>query len=144
VSVAQYLAEVRRILARGDATEHTYRPTLQRLIQSLAPGIIATNEPRRIDCGAPDFIITHGSVPIGYIEAKDVGVSLVRAERSTQLKRYRSSLGNLLLTDHLSFRWYVNGEFRLAAHLAEIANNRTIVANPSEVDPVCATAGAAS
>jgi hypothetical protein len=130
VSVAHYLTEVRRILARGDATEHTYRPALQRLIQSFELGIIATNEPRRIDCGAPDFIITRGPVPTGYIEAKDVGTSLVRAERSAQLKRYRSSLGNLLLTDHLSFRWYVNGEFRLAATLGEVGHNAMFVLNP--------------
>ncbi len=36
--------------------------------------IIVTNEPARIrDVGAPDYSITRKDIPIGYIEAKDIG-----------------------------------------------------------------------
>ena len=38
--------------------------------------ITATNEPQRIKCGAPDFIITRGAVTIGYLECKDIDKSL--------------------------------------------------------------------
>ena len=101
----------------GDATEHTHRSALEALVESLVAGIAATNEPKHIECGAPDFILRKGSVTVGYIEAKDVGESLDKAEKSEQLKRYRDSLTNLILTDYLEFRWYVDGEKRLSARL---------------------------
>ena len=82
-------------------------------MESLVSGITATNEPKHIECGAPDFILRKGSVTVGYIEAKDVGKSLDEVEKSEQLRRYRDSLTNLVLTDYLEFRWYVDGECRL-------------------------------
>jgi hypothetical protein len=41
-------------------------------------------------------------------------------ERSEQLQRYRESLGNLILTDYLEFRWYVGGAPRLTTRLARV------------------------
>src|SRR6185437_1886093 len=50
-------------------------------------------------------IVNEKSTPLGYIEAKDVGIDLDRAEEADQLKRYRSSLRNLILiTSVLRFR----------------------------------------
>jgi predicted helicase len=114
----QYLKSIEANLQVGNATEHTHRLALQNLIQSLAQGVVATNEPKRIACGAPDYIITKSQAPLGYIEAKDVDKSLDAVERSQQIKRYVSSLGNLILTNYLEFRWYVAGEHRLTARLA--------------------------
>jgi hypothetical protein len=71
-----YLQEVEKTFSSGNATEHTYRPFLKNVIESLADGIIATNKPRREACGAPDFIITRNSLPAGYIETKDIGKPL--------------------------------------------------------------------
>ena len=105
-----YLKQIETALVAGNATEHTHRPALKSLLEAVGDGVTATNEPQRIKCGAPDFIVTRGIVPLGYVEAKDVGVSLGRAEESEQLQRYRESLENLLLTDYLEFRWYVRGE----------------------------------
>jgi hypothetical protein len=101
----------------GDATEHTHRSSLEALVEGLAEGITATNEPKHIECGAPDFILRKGSVTVGYIEAKDIGNSLDEVEKSEQLERYRDSLTNLILTDYLEFRWYLDGECRLKACL---------------------------
>ncbi len=113
-----YLAAIEHAYRAGNATEHTYRPAFKVLIEALAgAGVIATNEPKQIECGAPDFIVTRGTVPLGYIEAKDVGSELGKTEKSEQLTRYRESLGNLVLTDYLSFRWYLDGELRLTASL---------------------------
>jgi len=60
-------------LQAGNATEHTHRPALKTLIESLASGVTTTNEPRRVECGAPDFIVSrkaaHDPVTLGYIEA---------------------------------------------------------------------------
>jgi len=113
-----YLKTIENALKQGIATEHTHRPALQALLESLDLSVTATNEPKRIACGAPDYIITRNDLSIGYIEAKDVGKSLAETERSEQLKRYRRALDNLILTDYLEFRWYVDGDLRQEARLA--------------------------
>lgn len=115
----KYLRSIARELHAGDSTEHTHRPALKELIESLAEGVTVTNEPkRRTDCGAPDMIVMRGQTPLGYIETKDVGLSLPKVERTAQLRRYLGGLGNLILTDYLEFRWYVAGQRRLIARLA--------------------------
>ncbi len=114
-----YLAQVEQAYKAGNATEHTHRPALKDLLEAFQPGIIATNEPKRIKCGAPDYIITRKDIPLGFVEAKDIGISLDDTEKSEQLKRYRDGLANLILTDYLEFRWYVSGELRLTACLAK-------------------------
>ena len=115
-----YLGAVQKTLSGGYASEGSHYPTLKTLLESLGDGIIATSLPSRIECGAPDFIVTRGSATIGYVEAKDIGRSLDEAEKTEQLKRYLPSLSNLILTDYLEFRWYVNGERRLAARLGTL------------------------
>src|SRR3990172_1473679 len=122
--VRDYLKTVQAELALGNATEHTHRPALKALVENLGERITATNEPKRVECGAPDFVVSRppGPLTIGYIEAKDVGKSLDEAQRSDQLKRYLRSLGNLILTDYLEFRWYVDGALRRSARLATIGS----------------------
>jgi predicted helicase len=119
-----YLDEVGEYYQQGIATEHTYRGTLQNLLEKLEAGIRATNEPKRITCGAPDYIIKRNNLTIGYVEAKDVGISLDKVEKDEQLKRYLRALDNLILTDYLEFRWYVQGEKRMAARIGSIRNKR--------------------
>ena len=123
--IDDYRRQIERELKQGDATEHTHRPALKALIESLAPGVTATNEPKRVACGAPDFSLSRKKVPLGHIETKDVGVNLAEMERGKgphgeQFTRYRDGLPNWILTDYLEFRWYVAGEKRLEARLAEI------------------------
>ena len=123
-----YIKELRESVALGNATEHTHRPALKALLEAAQPGIVATNEPTRIACGAPDYSVSLDGVTVGYIEAKDVDASLesiegdsARANPATpngaQFRRYRYDLPNLLLTNYVDFRWYVNGEFRSAASI---------------------------
>lgn len=114
----QYLLTIENALKAGNATEHTHRPALKILLEALTPGVTATNEPKRIACGAPDYAVTRDGLTVGYIEAKDVGRSLDEAQRADQLRRYLRSLENLILTDYLEFRWYVEGEPRRTARLA--------------------------
>src|SRR5450830_1624862 len=118
-----YLTEVGRDLAAGNATEHTHRPALKALLIALDPDVRPVNEPRRIECGAPDFIVTRNDLPVGYIEAKDVGRSLDEIERDEQLKRYRESLSNLILTDYLEFRWYRDGDRKATARIAYVGDS---------------------
>jgi len=132
-SFAPYLTSIEEDYRTGRATEHTYRAALQSLLQSLLPGSKATNEPKRVACGAPDYIITssrgNNTFTLGYVEAKDVGADLEGIERDSnraepttregkQLKRYRQALPNLVFTDYLEFRWYTDGTRRSIAQLA--------------------------
>lgn len=117
-AIKTYLAAIEQALRAGNATEHTHRAALEALLEAVGGSDVdAINEPRRIACGAPDFIVTRGVVPLGYVEAKDVGVDLGKTERSEQLVRYRDSLGNLVLTDYLEFRWFLDGQCKLTASL---------------------------
>lgn len=115
-----YLKNISAKLAGGDATEHTHRAALGELLESLEPRLTATNEPRRTAVGAPDYIVSRNSVPLGYVEAKDVDVDLGKVERGEQLKRYRQAFPNLILTDYLEFRLYADGERRQTARVAEL------------------------
>jgi predicted helicase len=119
----RYLEEIGRNLTAGNATEHTHRPALQSLVQTLDPSVRAVNEPKRVACGAPDYIVTRGELPVGYIEAKDVGRLLDEIERDEQLRRYRESLSNLILTDYLEFRWFKDGEKQQAARIAYVGDS---------------------
>ncbi|GAK59089.1 adenine specific DNA methyltransferase [Candidatus Vecturithrix granuli] len=120
--IQRYLDAISTRYQTGIAREHSYRGDLQQLIESLAPDVLATNEPARIACGAPDYILTRGSIPVGYIEAKDIGASLDKVERSEQMQRYAASLENLILTDYLEFRLYRQGKFVTAVALADLKN----------------------
>jgi hypothetical protein len=102
---------------------------LKTLVEGLAKDVTATNESRRAECGAPDFLVTRGAFQIGYMEAKDVGKSLDEAEKSVQLKRYLGSLPNIIPTDYLEFRWCVDGERRLSARLGTATKDGRIKPN---------------
>jgi len=125
-----YITKVETDLRGGKATEHTYRGTLETFMEALERGIEASNDPKHIECGAPDFIVEKRKVPLGYVETKDVGEPLDKIEKSDQLKRYLKALNNLILTDYLEFRWYVNGEKKRTIRLAEIGKNNRLVISP--------------
>ncbi|MGC9455841.1 MAG: type ISP restriction/modification enzyme [Phycisphaerae bacterium] len=119
-AIKRYLQSIRRTHGRGHATEHSYRPALMELVESFASGLEVTNEPRRVRCGAPDLIVARGGLPFGFIECKDVTVSLDEAEQTEQLARYRDGLDHLILTDYLEFRYYVRGEQQMHAVVGRI------------------------
>ena len=68
--LSTYIEAVAGAYATGKATEHSYRPAIKALVEALAPGVVATNEPKRIECGAPDVILAKDGVPVGFIETK--------------------------------------------------------------------------
>lgn len=120
-----YLASLKKELDGGSATESSYRPALKALLEATGESIIATNEPKRTKCGAPDLSVTHKNVLIGYVETKDIGTNLDEIEggkgpHGEQFIRYRDGLPNWILTDYLQFRWYVNGKKRLTVQFAEL------------------------
>ena len=132
-----YLGEINKAYMRGDATEHTHRPALKALVESLGKKITATNEPKRIECGAPDYSVSRRlrrlDLTIGYIEAKDIGTNLTQEAKSKQIKRYLGGATNFILTDYITFRWYVDSELRLTARLAKEGKGGAFVATEKSI-----------
>lgn len=131
-AVSAYLAALERIHRRGDATEHSYRPALQALLQSRAANIAATNEPQRIAGNAPDFVVRRNATILGHVEAKDIGEPLDKLLKSAQLKRYAEALPNLIFTDYLDFIWLEYGEPKLRVRLGEVSARGIVPAADAE------------
>ena len=131
-AIRDYLSEIDEKFRTGIAGEHAYRAALEALLESADSGISAVNDPARTEIGMPDFVVLRqpGNVPIGIVEAKDISNQLSRTENTKQLKRYLKH-GNLILTNYLEFRWYVNGEKRDTVRIARVKNGK-IVRNSSD------------
>ncbi len=126
MTLDQYIESINKRYKLGNATEHTFRGDLQTLLESLVPDISATNEPKRQSCGAPDYILTKKEIPVGFIEAKDIGDSDLDGAKKNgnkeQFDRYKASLNNLIFTDYLDFHLYIDGNFITKIAIAEIKN----------------------
>jgi hypothetical protein len=109
---------VRTLALTGVAREHAYRPALSDLLKALLPGTTPINEPVQVECGAPDFIVMAAQVPIGHVEAKDLGTDLDRSLRSDQLQRYLAGLPNFVFTNQLDFIWFVEGQEKRRVSIA--------------------------
>ena len=134
-AIKTYIAELNKLYATGVAREHAYRVPLQNLMTALLPkGYTIVNEPARIACGAPDYIILHGDVPMAFMEAKDLDDHDLDGNREhrEQFERYKNSLNNIIFTDYLDFHLYIGGEFQDAVRLAEIRGNKIVVNEANE------------
>lgn len=127
MTLDQYIDNINQRYKAGISTEHTFRGSLEQLIESIVPTIRATNEPKRQSCGAPDYILTKKNIPVGFIEAKDIGDHDLEGAKKTgnkeQFDRYKASLGNLIFTDYLNFSLYREGEFVTKIAIGEITPN---------------------
>lgn len=125
-----YISELQRQYKTGLAREHSYRPALQQLLSGILPDMIVTNEPARIDCGAPDYIITRKSdkSPMAFVEAKDIDDSDLdgRRQHKEQFNRYKESLDRIVFTDYLDFHFYENGEWVENIRVAEIHGDKIV------------------
>ena len=130
MTLHQYIETINQRFKQGNATEHTYRGDLQHLLESLVVDIRATNEPKRQSCGAPDYIITRGELPVGFIEAKDIGDKDLEGKKKTgnqeQFDRYKSALSNLIITDYIDFHFYKEGVFSTKISIGKIENGTII------------------
>lgn len=126
MSINQYVENLNKKFVLGNTTEHTFRGDLATLIELLAPNVLVTNEPKRQACGAPDYILTKNSLPIGFIEAKDIGDKDLLGENRNkeQFDRYKISLENIIFTDYLSFYFYRNQECVAQIAIAQIVNGK--------------------
>ncbi len=122
--VRQFIEKISTRLKSGISREHSYRGDLETLIRELVKGVEITNEPANVtDCGNPDYVITKGKIPIGYIEAKDIGKDLNGKQYKEQFDRYKKALDNLIITDYVRFQFFQNGKLIHEIRIGEIENN---------------------
>ncbi len=122
-----YLKKIFKTANQGDAREESYYATLEELFKKIAQSfgkgkIHITTLPKTTEAGNPDFRVWDGKQHIvGYIEAKaPTTENLDLIEESEQLKRYRKTFPNLILTNFFEFRLYRNG----------ILVNKALIARP--------------
>lgn len=130
MTLQEYISTISQRFQLGNATEHTFRGDLQQLLESLVPDVRATNEPKRQSCGAPDYIITRGEIPVGFIEAKDIGDKDLEGNKKTgnqeQFERYKLGLSNLIITDYLDFHFYKDGSLNTKISIGKVDNGKII------------------
>lgn len=133
-----YINSISSKFSHEETSEMGYRTDFELLLK----GIFESINVKRIDHDArakegnkPDFVILKYDVPILYIEAKDIGESLDKIEKSEQMSRYYG-YANLVLTDYVEFRFFRNGEkygepIKIADHDIK---NRTITPLPQNYE----------
>lgn len=133
MDVKGYLAKICKLYESGKTTEHSFRPALFELFQSIDPALTVINEPKHItDVGAPDFVFNRGDVAIGWCEAKDIdkGIREFAANdySTAQKDRYRKGLPNLIYTNGREFEFIRDGEVVDFLTIADLIP--TILARP--------------
>jgi predicted helicase len=114
--IKEFLTNIAETTVQGDAREESYYGHFANFLESFAEEtgrkhIQITTLPKKTEAGNPDFRVWDGKQKIvGYIEAKKPGEKLDLIEDSEQLKRYRATFPNLILTDFYEYRLYRNGE----------------------------------
>lgn len=126
MTLQQYISKLNILYQTGNAREHSYRGDLQNLFMAIVPDVLVTNEPARVACGAPDYVFTRKDVPVGYVEAKDIGVDLNSKTLKEQFDRYKAGLANLIFTDYMDFHFYKDGNLVTKIAIAKLENNQVI------------------
>ena len=112
----KYLDDIFKTTFAGDVREESYYPDLKNFLVSWTENknktFHITPLPKRTEGSNPDFrVLTNKKELVGYIEAKALTVdNLDQIEDNEQLKRYRNTFPNLILTNFLEFRLYRNGQ----------------------------------
>ncbi len=103
--LTDYFKAITDVAREGDAREESFYSCLETLLQQLAASAgrsetHVTTLPKKTEAGNPDFRVWNGRDRIiGYIEAKQpTEENLHAVEATDQLKRYRRTFPNLILT----------------------------------------------
>ncbi|MDR0499540.1 MAG: N-6 DNA methylase, partial [Holophagales bacterium] len=136
-AITAYVADLNVQFKSPKPTEHSYRPAFANLLKSLLSHLNPSNEQGRTECGAPDYVLLRlkDNIPIGYIEAKDIGNTDLegRNKNKEQFDRYKAALDNIIFTDYLDFHFCKEGQIIENVAIAEIKNNK-IVPLPGNYD----------
>jgi hypothetical protein len=107
----KYLHSISLKFLHPETSEMGYRTDFEILLQGIFEKINVKridHDPKAKGGNKPDFIAMKNDIPILYIEAKAIGESLDKIEKSKQMERY-FGYANLVLTDYVEFRFYRNG-----------------------------------
>jgi hypothetical protein len=120
--IRDFIAKVQATHKTGSATEHSYRSAFEALFAALGEGVMALNEPKRVKCGAPDFIVSQGEIVVGHVEAKDLHIGLrgMKDANKAQQDRYRAALPNLIYSNGLDWDFYRDGELVASVTIADL------------------------
>ena len=137
MDLKEYISTVNQKYRAGNATEHSYRGALEQLMQTLLPKLRIVNEPKRVKCGAPDYIASRkDGMPVFYIEAKDIGDNDLDGRNphghKEQFTRYKQALDYIIFTDYLDFHLYEHGEFVDSVRIAEVKGDKIVAINENE------------
>ena len=137
MDLKEYINAVNQKYRAGNATEHSYRGALEQLMQTLLPKLRIVNEPKRVKCGAPDYIASRkDGMPVFYIEAKDIGDNDLDGRNphghKEQFTRYKQALDYIIFTDYLDFHLYEHGEFVDSVRIAEVKGDKIVAINENE------------
>lgn len=108
----KYLKNISVKFSDKMTSEMGYRTDFENLLESIFPKeqkYHIHHDAKAIDGNKPDFVVLKNTIPVLYIENKDIGVVLDKIEKSNQIDRY-FGYDNLILTDYVEFRFYRNGE----------------------------------
>ncbi|MEI7509034.1 MAG: type ISP restriction/modification enzyme [Flavobacterium sp.] len=128
MTIQQYLSKVETLYKTGNSKEHSYRGDLQNLLMTISPEVLVNNEASLQGPNKPDYTVSKKNVPIGYIEAKDLGNKDLEGinDNKEQFNRYKSALSNLIFTDYLDFHFYNFHELKAKISIAKIENGKII------------------
>ena len=137
MDLKEYISTVNQKYRAGNATEHSYRGALELLMQTLLPKLRIVNEPKRVKCGAPDYIASgKDGTPKFYIEAKDIGDNDLDGRNphghKEQFTRYKQALDYIIFTDYLDFHLYEHGEFVDSVRIAEVKGDKIVAIQDNE------------
>ena len=137
MDLKEYISTVNQKYRAGNATEHSYRGALEQLMQTLLPKLRIVNEPKRVKCGAPDYIASRkDGMPVFYIEAKDIGDNDLDGRNphghKEQFTRYKQALDYIIFTDYLDFHLYEHGEFVDSVRIAKVKGDKIVAINENK------------
>jgi len=112
--IKEYIWSIQSEFDTHQSTEHSFRPALKTLLESINSTITALNESQRITwVGMPDFTIMKkkdSTIKVWRIEAKDLYIDLDEKKNKDQLWRYLAAFDNFIYTNNLTFNFYSHGK----------------------------------
>ncbi len=127
--LTRYLNDLQKVMNRGDAREESFYHCVKEMLESYAKDngfdrCEVSILPKTTEAGNPDFRVWDGKTHItGYVEAKKPETYLLKPiADSEQLKRYRGTFDNLILTNFYEFWLFQYGEFVCGVTIANPLN----------------------
>lgn len=108
----EYLLKIAQKYKDKQTSEMGYRTDFENFLETIFPKeqkYHIHHDAKAVGGNKPDFVVLKDTIPVLYIENKDIGVDLDKIEKSNQMDRY-FGYANLILTDQVEFRFYRNGE----------------------------------